>query len=342
MLAAEALERWDLGLRQSLEACPDAGLINRTLLVGAPPIAVLQWVNPIFRPEVNLDIEALTRRLEEWGQPTPLLLRCADGSAWVDDPEGGCWRMLSFLPGRTLHRAAGPETLEEAGALVGRFHRAVHGWSPQRHAPLRNIHHTPARMAELEQALSRSAEHPLGAEARALGARILEDWGKWEGALELPLRICHGDLKISNLRFDPAGERAIALLDLDTVGPMSLASEMGDALRSWCNPAGEDRPEEAALDLGCLEASLRGFLREAPPLQPVERDNLVPAIERICLELAARFCADAVNNSYFREDRARFALPGAHNLHRARAQHCLARSARDRRRECEAILAHLG
>ncbi|MEM8996795.1 MAG: hypothetical protein AAGF23_18565, partial [Acidobacteriota bacterium] len=68
---------------------------------------------------------------------------------------------------------------------------------------------------------------------------------------------------------------------------------------------------------------------------PAERASLVPGIERIALELAARFCADVVENRYFQEDRRRFAQPGSHNLRKARAQLALARSARIERSECE-------
>ena len=38
---------------------PDAGLINRTLLAGAPTRFVVQRVNPIFGPAVHQDIEAV-------------------------------------------------------------------------------------------------------------------------------------------------------------------------------------------------------------------------------------------------------------------------------------------
>ena len=170
---------------------------------------------------------------------------------------------------------------------------------------------------------------------------ILEDWFSWEGDLESPNRICHGDLKVSNIRFDRNAETAVALIDLDTVGPMQLAAELGDAWRSWCNPAGEDDPSNARFDLSLFEASLRGFATTAPKLQAVEWENLTPGIERICLELAARFCADALNNSYFKEDRNIFPIPGSHNLHKARCQLALARSVRQLHGQCEALVTEV-
>ena len=327
--AAMALQRWSTHIDPTLStiSAPDAGLINTTLLVGDPPAAVLQWVNPLFSPLVHLDIARFLDRLREAGLTVPRLIPADDGTLW-QDAEQGCWRMWSFVPGTTLHRVTDTGIAAEAGALVGRMHAATAGWAPPRSAPVRNIHDTPARMAELHAALTAADGHPLAAPARALGAQILDDWAQWAGDLNEPTRIGHGDLKISNLRFDATGRRALSLLDLDTVGPITLGAELGDAWRSWCNPRGEDSTDEIDFDVDIFAASADAFLAHGPSLPPAERAGLVHAAERIALELAARFCRDAVVNTYFREDRARFPVPGAHNLHRARVQGALARAAR--------------
>ena len=212
------------------------------------------------------------------------------------------------------------------------------GWNEPFHSPPRRIHDTPARIAELTAALESCDGHPLEAETRDLGEEVLKRWRAWDGELDLPEHVCHGDLKISNLRFDATGRRALCLIDFDTLEPMSYASELGDAWRSWCNPAGEDDPESARLDLAIFEASARAWLGAVPTLEERELASLAPGFERIVLELAARFAADAVNNSYFREDRTRYPEPGRHNLVRARGQLQLARSVREHLLECEAIL----
>ncbi len=332
---AEALSRW--GRDDPVRPVPDPGLINLSWLVGEPPRAVLQWVNPIFDPRIHLDIEAVTGRLDAVGLATPRLLPTPGGDLWTADGERGCWRLLTYLPGHTHHRLADAAQAASAGAIVGRFHAALHGWSYTFQAPGRQIHDTPARMTELRDALENADGHPLAEPARTLGAEVLDRWHRWDGEVGLPARICHGDLKISNLRFDGSG-RAIGLIDLDTLGTMPLAWEMGDAWRSWCNPAGEDDLESCAFDVDLFAASARAWLAHTGDLESRERRSLVPAIEQICLELAGRFCADAVQGSYFREDRERFPVPGSHNLLRARGQLALARSARDVRPVCEALV----
>ena len=57
-----------------------------------------------------------------------------------------------------------------------------------------------------------------------------------------------------------------------------------------------------------------------------EVESLVPGIHRICLELSARFCADALQNNYFKEDLETFPTVGSHNLYRATTQFRLSQS----------------
>lgn len=330
-----ALKHWQC--QDPVRLAPDNGLINQTWLVGDPTVAVLQWVNPIFDPKIHLNIEVVTRHLERAGFVTPLLLPTAAGDLWADD-EFGCWRLMTYVEGRTLHRLRDAAQASVAGGLVARFHAALSDWDQPFHTAPRAIHDTPARIAEMVAALEGCDGHALEAEARDLGRGVLEIWESWDGDLDLPKHMCHGDLKVSNLRFDSSGNRALCLIDFDTLEPMAYANELGDAWRSWCNPAGEDEPDDCHLDIQLFAAAARAWIAEAPPLEPRERASLVPSFERVVLELVARFTADAVRNSYFREDRERFPEPGAHNLARARGQMRLTHSVRAQRMACESIL----
>jgi hypothetical protein len=332
-----ALEAWNS--HDPVRRAPEDGLINETFLVGDPPWGVLQWVNPIFAREIHLDIDAVTRRLEVFGLITPRLLPTASGDLWHEG-EDGIWRMLSYVHGRTVHRMGGVESARSAGQMVGEFHRALADFSYRFRARKRVVSHdTPGIMNKLQQTLASCQNHALRDDASRLGEAILRAWGSWVGPLDLPSRICHGDLKISNILFETEADDAICLVDLDTLGPMPLPLEMGDAWRSWCNPAVEDDADGAVFDLDLFAASATSWLSAAPPLSAEEKQGMVPSIERICLELAARFCTDAVANCYFREDRRRFPAVGSHNLIRAQGQFRLAVSARSQRSACESLVS---
>jgi Ser/Thr protein kinase RdoA (MazF antagonist) len=329
-----ALKSWSV--EGPVRPSADPGNINRTYEVGDPPVAILQWVNPIFRPEVNLDIRDACAQLGTIA--TPRLLPTRDGALWTLDPEGGHWRLTTFLPGRTLHRLENETQARSAGAYLGRFHAQLRSWNHTFLAPRLGVHDTAKHMRFLAETIASHTEHALHPAAAEVAARIAAGWAAWRGTLDLPERIVHGDPKISNLRF--TGDEVSGILDLDTIGWLPYAAEMGDAWRSWCNPAAsEDDLAGTRFDVPTFAASLDGWLSTGPALEPAERAAIVPGIERICLELAARFCADSLANAYFREDRTRWPDVGTHCLARARAQLRLAEDVRARSDELEAEVA---
>ena len=59
----------------------------------------------------------------------------------------------------------------------------------------------------------------------------------------------HGDPKVNNVMLDTATGQAVGLVDLDTVKPGLVQYDIGDCLRSGCNPLGEetDRLGDGAL-----------------------------------------------------------------------------------------------
>ena len=298
------------------------GLINDSWVVGDPPAAVLQRQHPLFGPRVNEDIDAVTAHVQAAGLLTPRPLRTGDGSLHCIDAEGRCWRLLRWVDGRTIHRLTEPAMAAEAGALVARWHRATGDldWDFRNVRP--GAHDTPAHMARLAEALQAWPDHRLRPSVEALAEEVLAAWGRWEGDLDAPTRVVHGDLKISNVRFDDAG-RALCLLDFDTLSRQPLEVELADAARSWCNPTGEDTTA-TALDLELFEAAFGAYLAEHPLPGP-QRLGFVADLERICLELAARFAADALAEAYFGWNADVAPTRGEHNLLRARGQACLAR-----------------
>jgi Ser/Thr protein kinase RdoA (MazF antagonist) len=301
------------------------GLINATYAVhrDGAPIAVLQRLHPIFGPEVNLDIEAVTAHLAARGLITPRLVRTRDGRAWHAH-DGWTWRALSWVDGATVHRVPDPAWAEAGGALVGAFHRAIADLAHDYAFARAGVHDTQAHVARLAAHVAAGG----AVEAVALGREIIEAVQDLPVMPDVPHRHCHGDLKISNLLFAAPPVRGVCLVDLDTLGRSTMAFELGDAMRSWCNPHGED-VGRVSFELSTFAAAMRGFRGVADAIvSDDERIAIVIGLETVCLELAARFAVDVFRDDYFGWDPARFPSRRAHNLVRAQGQLTLGRAVR--------------
>ncbi|MEQ1566037.1 MAG: phosphotransferase [Myxococcota bacterium] len=327
--ATHVLTAWDWTEPVRAEDA-DGGLINHTWWVrGATgSVAVLQRLNTkIFRPVVHEDIEAVTAHLAARGLETPRLVRTRTGALWHDDEDGATYRCLTLVGDRTVAKLSDPADARSAGALVAKVHAALAdlSWSFRMVRP--GVHDTAVHFGRLREALETHRGHRLYAEVAELATEIFAGWSPGASP-ELPARIVHGDLKISNVRF--RGPEAVAVIDLDTFQLSTLGVELGDAMRSWCNPETEDSPD-VRFDLSLFEAAMEGYANGAgAAVTDDEWASVVPSIDRIASELASRFAWDALLEQYFGFD-PKYGGRGEHNLARARGQIRLARSVRAQR-----------
>jgi Ser/Thr protein kinase RdoA (MazF antagonist) len=314
------------------------GLINAThvVRVDGQPVAALQQLHPVFGPEVNLDLEVVTAHLASRGLDTPLLIRTLDGRAWCEH-EQRIWRATSWVDGISVARVPDPTWASAGGRLVGQFHRAVADLHYEYCFVRAGVHDTRRHLARLRECVLSGAgvedADVLGRgagveDADVLGHEILAAAAQLPELEPQPPRHVHGDLKISNLVFRSDPLRAVALVDLDTLGRGSLAFELGDAMRSWCNPRGEDSGS-VTFDLAIFAAAIQGFREVADSIvTDAERASIAIGLETVCVELAARFAIDAFEDRYFGWDPSRFATRRAHNLVRAHGQLALATAVR--------------
>ena len=320
------------------------GLVHESFAVRTASAGyVLQRVNPIFSPGIHDNIRAVTEHLRRRGLLTFEVLPTASGAPYVDLGKAGVWRILTQVPGVCFESCSGPGQARAAAALVARFHNAVADLDHTFHPLGFPWHDLPHHVEELEAALADHPSHPLRAAVAVLAEQIVRGAETAEPRWSAPLRAVHADLKFSNVLFagarGTARERALCLIDLDTVCRLPLYIELGDAWRSWANRRGEDSPH-AELDLGILRVAVEGYFAALHlELGHAERASLGLGLERMSLELAARFAADALNERYFGWDPRRFPSRGDHNLVRARGQLSLYRQARARRGELAGLLS---
>jgi len=315
------------------------GLINGTWLVEADDTRfVLQRVNPIFPAEINIDIDVLTRHVAEHGLVTCRIVPPSAGGLWTHCADQ-TWRLLTFIDGVSHDLLTAPAQAESAGTLLAGFHRAVLDLDHEFTSPRLGIHDTAGHLAFLRNTLCKKTSHPQFADVSRLAERILAAADNLAPYPQTPDRIVHGDPKINNLLFTHDTDRAFSLVDLDTIARMPLPLELGDAMRSWCNPAGED-DQVSEFSARLFEQSIHGYAEGARDwITPGESAAIVSATETILVELAARFCADALNENYFGWNPDKFATRSEHNQERAASQLHVAESLAAQRRELEAIVS---
>jgi Ser/Thr protein kinase RdoA (MazF antagonist) len=315
------------------------GLINDTFLVsaGIEQQFVLQRLNPLFTPEINRDIDALTQHLFVKNVSTQRLIPADNGKLWVED-EGYAWRMATFMPGVCLDMLATDTQAAAAGDLLARFHRDVRDLKIDLHGKRLGVHDTSYHLQELKNALTEHSEHR---NFKAINVLAQEIFSQAEQLPELPLlidRLVHGDPKISNLVFDASSGNGICMIDLDTLAYMPLPLELGDAFRSWCNPRGEDT-QRSEFRLDFFAAAVNAYAKVADSfLFSQEWQNFISATRIIMIELAARFATDALRECYFGWNPDKFADRSAHNQVRAAGQLELHRSLYEKQDEAEKIV----
>ncbi|HEY1814960.1 MAG TPA: phosphotransferase [Kofleriaceae bacterium] len=323
MIPAEVAAAW--GWRPDDVTPLAGGLINATFAarVDGVVVAAVQRLHAIFGGDVNLDLDAVTAHLAARGMETPRLLRTLDGRPWLEH-DGHVWRATTWVDGESVAAIPDPSWAAAGGELVGRFHAAVADLHYDYKFTRAGVHDTARHLARLSEV---AGDDPLAHE-------ILDAAGELPAMPDLPRRHVHGDLKISNLIFrrsssqNVASLRGVALVDLDTLAKGTLAFELGDAMRSWCNPHGEDAGH-VALELPIFAAAIGAFRARADSITTDdERRSIVIGVETVCVELAARFAIDVVEDRYFGWDASRFPSRRAHNLVRARGQLALAHQVR--------------
>ncbi len=316
---AAVLDAFELDADSLVRAA--SGLINPTWYARSNRSGevVLQRVNPIFPAAVNLDIAAVTEHLMRKGYVTPRLVPSRHGPLWFEH-EGALWRVLTRIEGVSRDALESTAQAGEAGRALAEFHRAMDDLDYTFQNARLGVHDTARHLRGLRDALAEHAGHRDIAIIRPLAERVLAL------AVDLPPlpatrdRVVHGDPKISNLMFAAGGERAVCFIDLDTLTRMPVALELGDALRSWCNPATEDA-SDARFVPAFFEAAVRGYAAAARGLLAEDEWRSIPlGALTITVELAARFCADSLRERYFGWDARRYASASAHNQARTRGQ----------------------
>jgi Phosphotransferase enzyme family len=241
-----------------------------------------------------------------WETPQ-VLLNQERQDYWEED--GSFWRAISFIHGsQSFDTIQDQEHAQEVGYALGMFHNLISDLPPARLADtLEGFHITPLYLQQYETLVKPTA--PNAEVSYCL--KFVSDRQSWAHILEhakaqgkLPLRLMHGDPKVNNVMFDIATGKAVSVIDLDTVKPGLVHYDIGDCLRSGCNPAGEetDRWQTVHFEPELCQGILQGYFSLAKDFfTGHDYLYLYDAIRLLAFELGLRFFTDYLSrNIYFK------------------------------------------
>ena len=233
----------------------------------------------------------------------PKIVQTREGKDFIKDASGNLWRMITKIASATAYdKVRDKAHAEECGHVLGHFHRTVSDMDASVLIdPLPGFHITPNYLAQYDRTCARAeaqARVTAATDGVAMVAFVEQRRSLvplFQNALargELQMRIMHGDPKINNIMIDDYTGKGTAIIDLDTVSPGLFHFDFGDAIRSICNPAGEEEPDltKVVFSLELCKVFSKGYMKHAAEfLTEAERNYLFDSIRLITFELLILF-----------------------------------------------------
>lgn len=319
------------------------GLINDTYIVetqtGMPNYILQRKNKQIFTniPAMMNNIAKVTAHLQKkiaankgdiWREALSLT-KTKTGELYYLDQLGDYWTACYLIPDTITHHRA--ETLDlafEGGAAIGKFQANLSDMKELLENILPGFHDISFRFVQWDEVLQKDPKNrkkDLKKEIEWVESRrseMLCFWQKVESG-KLPLRVTHNDTKISNILFE-TNNKALAVIDLDTVLNSTCLNDYGDAIRSYANTGLEDDkdPDRVSLNMDIFKAYTNGYLSEALSfLTDDEIANMAFSVRYITFEQMLRFLIDYIQgDTYYK-----IKYPD-HNLVRTHAQYRLLES----------------
>ena len=255
------------------------GYINDTFMVleNATPAYILQRVNHlVFKDMAGLmgNVDKALQKLNAPGYSKIKLIKTSKAKPFFEDQQG-YWRLMSFIDNSIAYNTTtNPKVAFEAGRIIGQFHRLLQDAEIDDYIePIPRFHDLNLRREQFHQsiALSDTTKKQLAKDPIHFAEDVLEKLSELTEK-KLPLRICHNDTKLNNILFTKKDDRALCLIDLDTLMKGFFYYDFGDAIRTIANTAPEDEQDHTKItfEKGLFEAFVDGLASVEPFLSAEE------------------------------------------------------------------------
>ncbi|QEC68182.1 aminoglycoside phosphotransferase family protein [Panacibacter ginsenosidivorans] len=326
-----------------------SGLINHTWLIKhAGKKYILQKINKhVFTEPHGIDnnirslAEYLTIHYPDYLFTKPIYTTNQKGLVEPDDHSS--YRLFTFVEGSHSYTIVERKELAyEAAKQFGKFTKLLSGFDTSKlKITLPDFHNLSLRYQQFEQSVSKATKERLANAASfietLISYRHIVD--EYENILVNPCfkkRVTHHDTKISNVLFN-SNNKGLCVIDLDTVMPGYFISDVGDMMRTYLSPAGEEETDFSKIDIreDYFEAIVNGYLSEMQQeLTETEKDHFIYAGKFMIYMQALRFMADYLNNDIYYG-----AKYETHNLNRAINQITLLNKLSEKESKLKEIIA---
>ena len=299
------------------------GLINKTYKLDTTegPF-ILQEINRQVFKRAELALENI-KRVSTWlnekefnyAFPTPVNFNytfCFDK----------LWRLMPFIDAISYNEIKHKLMVKNATACMADFYSILDSFPVHElHVTVPNFHNGQHYIEEFHEALNYCSSERKKQAAQEINQikSFYDELARFDEVVShLPRRVVHYDTKINNFLFDE-DFNVKALIDLDTLMPGSILSDVGDMIRTYSNKLGEESTDfdRIQADPETIETIVESISQHSF-LTDLEKKQLFFAGKAITLMQSIRFLTD-----YLKGDIYYTVTNPIHNLNRAKNQFIL-------------------
>ncbi len=219
------------------------------------------------------------------------------------------WRMLPFVPNTvSINEATKPSQAYEVARQFGKLTRYLSGIDLTRFRPsIPNFHNLTLRYGSFQEAVAGASE-----ERRESAEDLIEDFQglSWIAITyeelktdpDFPDRLMHHDTKINNVLLDDKEGEGVCVIDLDTLMPGKIISDIGDMVRTYVSPVSEEEQEFSKIVIreDYYKALMKGYLSETgKTLSDTEKRMLFYAGQFMIYMQGIRFLTDYLKGDVY-------------------------------------------
>ena len=298
------------GLKESIVTIKkvESGLINSTFVLNSSNNSyVLQAINTNIFPNYEKGLENiltvgnwLKRKNYPYSFPLPIKGRYLKVKNKV-------WRLMPYVKNSmSYNRVSSLVQVKSAATCLGEFYHLLSDFNAENLTiTLTNFHNGNSITKKFKKAILNGDKKKLLLTGSLIN-EIEKEWPilkKWDEVCNsLPKRVVHYDTKINNFLFDKKTDEVLALIDLDTLMPGCVLSDIGDMIRTYSNPVGEESKEidKVVCNMEIINTIIQEFTKKVA-LGKKEIENLFFGGMAITFMQSVRFLTDYLNgDSYYK------------------------------------------